>query len=176
MSHTINVICASAPIDETELLTLKLDCSLWTQPKRWVQGWAQDGGSGSVELGESGIMHEYEPAAVNMQLPSRTEQGSQDLKFSIQTLDGSGISVIRDVVNAIASNADKRVTATVSRYMSSNLSAPVESFRMTAKSATGSVEKGITVGCAFHDLTNKAFPAGENSRYTADNAPGLIWI
>lgn len=178
MSSTLQTFCASAPADEVGYLVIKLECPLWPVPKRWVQGSDAAPMSSVMQFGEAGGMHDYTPAAITADLPPRTDKGSQQFRFAIQTLEGSGIKLLRDTLYADAPISSKEVVVTVGYYLVSDLANPKDAFSMLGKIAAGGVSKGITVNCAINDFTNMAFPPPwlPDAYYTPDNAPGLKYV
>lgn len=71
---------------------------------------------------EDGQQATFEGCAIDIALPARNADGTQDLKFAISNVDG----VVSDAIDRILDEM-KSATLTFRRYISSDLSAPAAS-------------------------------------------------
>ncbi|MDX6915636.1 DUF1833 family protein [Pectobacterium carotovorum] len=117
---------------------------------------------------EDGETATFLASAIDIALPARNADGTQDLKFAISNIDGI-------VSNSILSALENLNGATVTyrRYISTDLSAPaVNPFTMAIKSGYWTaVEVQITAG--YMNVLDTAWP---RYRYTLPNFPGLRYL
>lgn len=128
-----------------------------------TKGW--DDITVTLEDGETAM---FLASAIDIALPARNADGTQDLKFAISNIDGI-------VSNSILSALENLNGATVTyrRYISTDLSAPaVSPFTMAIKSGYWTaVEVQITAG--YMNVLDTAWP---RYRYTLPNFPGLRYL
>lgn len=117
---------------------------------------------------EDGETATFLASAIDIALPARNADGTQDLKFAISNIDGI-------VSNSILSALENLNGATVTyrRYISTDLSAPaVSPFTMAIKSGYWTaVEVQITAG--YMNVLDTAWP---RYRYTLPSFPGLRYL
>lgn len=82
---------------------------------------------------ETGDVTTFKGSAIDVAIPARNADGTQDLKFAISNIDGEVSTAIR---NALANLSDAFIT--FRRYVSSDLSAPAAPpFTLSVKEGTG---------------------------------------
>jgi len=119
----------------------------------------------TTEAGESVI---FTACAMDIALPARNTDGTQDLKFAISNIEGLVSTAIRKALNSIS-----RATVTYRQYISTDLSAPSSvPYTMAIKSGEWtSLQAQITAG--YMNWLDSAWP---RYRYTLPNHPGLRYL
>ncbi|MDU1652743.1 MAG: DUF1833 family protein [Leclercia adecarboxylata] len=159
-SQALNRLYASGG-DEVILDTLQINVggqSYWL-----TRGWDDI----TVTL-ESGVKATFTGSAIDVALPARNADGTQDLKFAISNIDGVVSTAIRDALDNL-SNA----SLTFRRYVSSDLSAPASPpFTLTIKEGSWTAtEVQITAG--YMNILDTLWP---RYRYTLPLFPGLRYL
>ncbi len=160
MSQLLEVVYASAPVDEIIHHTIELISSKGT--RRLVQGYED-----LVATLETGSQVTFARSFFAVSLPQKSIKGAQELQFQIDNVSGDAMAFIE-----AAMEAGSRVTVVYRAYLGSNLSAPSETpMRLTVTASSVDV-KSASLRATFHDLVNAPWP---KRRYTAAFAPGLIY-
>ncbi|HBK2930477.1 TPA: DUF1833 family protein [Escherichia coli] len=117
---------------------------------------------------ETGSRATFTGSAIDLALPARNADGTQDLKFAISNIDGVVSTAIRDALDNL-SNA----SLTFRRYVSSDLSAPASPpFTLTIKEGSWTAtEVQITAG--YMNVLDTSWP---RYRYTLPLFPGLRYL
>ncbi|PLY37367.1 ArsR family transcriptional regulator [Pectobacterium carotovorum] len=129
-----------------------------------TKGW--DDITAVLEDGETQVT--FIACAIDVALPARNADGTQDLKFAISNVDGIVSGSIRSALDDL-SNA----TVIYRRYISTDLSSPAASpFTLAIKGGYWTaVEVQITAG--YMNVLDTAWP---RYRYTLPNFPGLRYL
>lgn len=117
---------------------------------------------------ETGDKATFTGSAIDVALPARNSDGTQDLKFAISNIDGVVSTAIR---NALDSLSDASMT--FRRYVSTDLSAPATPpFTLAIKEGYWTAtEVQITAG--YMNILDTAWP---RYRYTLPDFPGLRYL
>lgn len=117
---------------------------------------------------ENGAQATFKGSAIDVALPARNSDGTQDLKFAISNIDGVVSTAIRNALDNL-SNA----TLTFRRYVSTDLSSPASPpFTLDIKQGYWtSTEVQITAG--YMNILDTAWP---RYRYTLPLFPGLRYL
>lgn len=117
---------------------------------------------------ESGAQVTFVACGIDVALPARNSDGTQDLKFAISNVDGLVSTAIKKALNALS-----RATVTYRQYISNALNAPSSTpYTMAIKSGQWtSLQVQITAG--YMNWLDSAWP---RYRYTLPNHPGLRYI
>ncbi|CAM8035905.1 DUF1833 family protein [Leclercia adecarboxylata] len=117
---------------------------------------------------ENGAQATFLGSAIDVALPARNSDGTQDLKFAISNIDGVVSTAIR---NALDSLSDASMT--FRRYVSTDLSAPATPpFTLAIKEGYWTAtEVQITAG--YMNILDTAWP---RYRYTLPDFPGLRYL
>ncbi|HGH3375149.1 TPA: DUF1833 family protein [Kluyvera cryocrescens] len=117
---------------------------------------------------ETGDAATFKGSAIDVALPARNADGTQDLKFAISNIDGEVSTAIR---NALDNLSDASIT--FRRYVSSDLSAPATPpFTLSVKDGYWTAtEVQITAG--YMNILDTAWP---RLRYTLPLFPGLRYL
>ncbi|NEG91096.1 DUF1833 family protein [Leclercia adecarboxylata] len=117
---------------------------------------------------ENGKQAIFTGSAIDIALPARNADGTQDLKFAISNIDGVVSSAIRNGLDNL-----NEASMTFRRYVSSDLSAPATP-PITLEIKEGywtATEVQITAG--YMNILDTAWP---RYRYTLPNFPGLRYL
>ncbi|MEI7216280.1 DUF1833 family protein [Pectobacterium carotovorum] len=129
-----------------------------------TKGW--DDITAMLEDGETEAI--FIASAIDVALPARNADGTQDLKFAISNIDGIVSTAIREALNDLTG-----ATVTYRNYISTDLSAPASSpFTMTIKGGYWTaVEVQLTAG--YMNVLDTSWP---RHRYTLPEYPGLRYL
>jgi len=110
----------------------------------------------------------YIACGIDVALPARNSDGTQDLKFAISNADGIVSTAIKSALNAL-----NRATVTYRQYISTSLTAPSSTpYTMAIKSGQWNpLQVQITAG--YMNWLDTAWP---RYRYMLPNHPGLRYI
>ncbi|UKL14891.1 protein of unknown function DUF1833 [Erwinia phage Gungnir39] len=117
---------------------------------------------------EAGVQVTFQAAGIDIALPKRNADGTQDLQFAVSNIFGEVSSLVRPALN----RGDAGLL-TYRRYVSSDLGAPAEApYSLVIKSGQWTnTEAQIIAGYA--DILDTAWP---RFRYTVPFAPGLRYL
>lgn len=117
---------------------------------------------------ETGGKATFTGSAIDVALPARNSDGTQDLKFAISNIDGVVSTAIRAALDNLAD-----ASLTFRRYVSTDLSAPASPpFTLTIKEGYWTAtEVQITAG--YMNILDTAWP---RFRYTLPLFPGLRYL
>jgi len=159
-SAVLNRLYASGG-DEVILDTLQI--TVGGQSYWLTRGW--DDMTVTLETGTSAT---FTGSAIEIALPARNADGTQDLKFAISNIDGVVSTAIRNALDNL-SNA----SLTFRRYVSTDLSAPASPpFTLVIKEGSWTAtEVQITAG--YMNILDTSWP---RYRYTLTDFPGLRYL
>ncbi len=117
---------------------------------------------------ETGTKATFTGSAIDVALPARNADGTQDLKFAISNIDGVVSTAIRNALDNLSS-----ATLTFRRYVSTDLAAPAAPpFTLAIKEgAWTATEVQITAG--YMNILDTSWP---RYRYTLTDFPGLRYL
>jgi hypothetical protein len=117
---------------------------------------------------ESGEVVTFQAAAIDIALPARNSDGTQDLQFAIDNIDGITSTAIRNALDNLS-----EASLTYRNYVSTDLSAPASvPYTLTIKSGSWtSTQAQITAG--YMNVLDTAWP---RHRYTLPYYPGLRYM
>ncbi|HGN8816702.1 TPA: DUF1833 family protein [Citrobacter freundii] len=130
--------------------------------------WLTRGWEDIIVTLETGSQATFKGSAIEIALPARNADGTQDLKFAISNIDGVVSTAIRNALDNL-SNA----TLTFRRYVSTDLSAPASPpFTLAIKEGSWTAtEVQITAG--YMNILDTSWP---RYRYTLTDFPGLRYL
>ncbi|HHS9966820.1 TPA: DUF1833 family protein [Raoultella ornithinolytica] len=117
---------------------------------------------------ENGDTITFIASAIDIALPARNSDGTQDLQFAISNIDGEVSTSIRNAL----SNLDN-ASLTYRQYISTDLSAPATvPYTLAIKSGSWTaIQAQITAG--YMNVLDTAWP---RFRYTLNEFPGLRYM
>lgn len=117
---------------------------------------------------ENGDSITFTASAIDIALPARNSDGTQDLQFAISNIDGEASTAIRNALDNLSS-----ASLTYRNYVSTDLAAPASvPYTLAIKSGTWTATQAqITAG--YMNVLDTAWP---RYRYTLNNFPGLRYI
>lgn len=117
---------------------------------------------------ENGNVVTFLASAIDIALPARNSDGTQDLQFAIDNIDGVVSTAIRNALNNLSS-----ASLTYRNYISTDLSAPAEfPYTLAIKSGYWTASQAqITAG--YMNVLDTAWP---RYRYTLPYYPGLRYM
>lgn len=117
---------------------------------------------------ENGDVINFQAAAIDIALPARNSDGTQDLQFAIDNIDGRTSTAIRDALDNLSA-----ASITYRNYVSTDLSAPASvPYTLAIKSGSWtSTQAQITAG--YMNILDTAWP---RYRYTLPDYPGLRYM
>ena len=159
-SAVLNRLYASGG-DEVILDTLQI--TVGGQSYWLTRGWEDI----TVAL-ETGDKATFTASAIDVALPARNSDGTQDLKFAISNIDGVVSTAISNALDNLSS-----ASLTFRRYVSTDLSAPAAPpFTLAIKEGSWTAtEVQITAG--YMNILDTAWP---RYRYTLADFPGLRYL
>ncbi|HIE4322305.1 TPA: DUF1833 family protein [Serratia marcescens] len=130
--------------------------------------WLTNGWEDITTVLENGTLATFTACGIDLSLPARNADGTQDLKFAICNIDGTVSNTIRDALG----NQDIG-TLTYRNYLSTDLSAPASPpFTLTIKSGYWTpIVVQITAG--YMNVLDTAWP---RRRFTLPDYPGLRYL
>lgn len=146
-----------------EVIIETLEISVGDQHYWITKGW--DNVAATLEDGTQVI---FEACGIDVALPAKNKDGTQDLKFAISNVTGLVSTIIREAIK------QRQVsTITYRQYISTDLSAPSERpTKMSIKSGSWTpAVANITAG--FMNIMDKSWP---RHRFTLPEYPGLRHI
>ncbi len=117
---------------------------------------------------ENGAVITFSAAAIDIAIPARNSDGTQDLQFAISNINGEVSTAIRD---ALATQQDGVLT--YRQYVSTDLNAPASvPYTLTIKSGSWTaLQAQITAG--YMNVLDTAWP---RYRYTLNDFPALRYM
>jgi len=117
---------------------------------------------------ENGTDVTFTGSAIDIALPARNSDGTQDLKFAISNIDGVVSTAIRNALDSLST-----ASLTFRRYVSTDLSAPAAPpFTLAIKEGYWTAtEVQITAG--YMNILDTSWP---RYRYTLTDFPGLRYL
>ncbi|MFV8873654.1 DUF1833 family protein [Serratia fonticola] len=130
--------------------------------------WLTEGFEDITAILEDGTTQTFIATAINIVLPTRNADGTQDLNWAIDNIDGSVSTAIQKVINE-----QEIGEITYRKYISTDLSYPAERpFTLTVKGGTWSaIVAQIKAG--YLNILDTAWP---RRRFTLPGFPGLRYI
>ncbi|KDN14051.1 ArsR family transcriptional regulator [Snodgrassella communis] len=117
---------------------------------------------------ENGQTVDFVAAAIDLALPARNKDGTQDLKLAIGNIEGIVSSQIRASLNVLENAA-----ITYRTYVSTDLTAPAaKPFTLAVKSGFWTAEQ-VQITAGYLNVLDTAWP---RYRYTLADFPGLRYI
>lgn len=159
ISQALKVLYASGG-DEVRIQTLTLEMPSG-EHVRLVQSYYPE------MLGIDGVMHEFEPVGMEIDLPTKDDSGNQTLKFAIGFLEQE--ERINGMIDA-AIESGSPVYLVYREYISTDKSAPAMApIRMTVQGGVFDIDE-LGLEGSYFDMLNAAWP---RERYTIELAPGV---
>ncbi|ENZ7654319.1 DUF1833 family protein [Klebsiella aerogenes] len=117
---------------------------------------------------ENGAVITFSAAAIDIAIPARNSDGTQDLQFAISNINGEVSTAIRD---ALATQQDGVLT--YRQYVSTDLNAPASvPYTLAIKAGSWTaLQAQITAG--YMNVLDTAWP---RFRYTLNEYPGLRYM
>ncbi|HBU8352575.1 TPA: DUF1833 family protein [Klebsiella aerogenes] len=117
---------------------------------------------------ENGAVITFSAAAIDIAIPARNSDGTQDLQFAISNINGEVSTAIRD---ALATQQDGVLT--YRQYVSTDLNAPASvPYTLTIKAGSWTaLQAQITAG--YMNVLDTAWP---RYRYTLNDFPALRYM
>ncbi|MDA5495390.1 DUF1833 family protein [Yersinia intermedia] len=130
--------------------------------------WLTRGWEDITAILENGVSATFTACGIDIALPARNSDGTQDLKFAISNIDGIVSTAIRNALDNLGA-----ASLTYRCYVSTDLSAPAaKPYTLTVKSGYWTAtEVQITAG--YMNVLDTAWP---RHRYTLPNYPGLRYL
>lgn len=117
---------------------------------------------------ENGQVLTFSASGIDIALPAKNADGTQDLQFAVGNIDGVVSMAIR-----AALESQTKATLTYRSYISTDLSAPSEKpFTLAIKSGEWTATE-VQIVAGYMSIFNKAWP---RRRYTLADFPGLRHI
>ncbi len=127
--------------------------------------WLTAGWDNVTAVLENGQPATFEGCAVDIALPARNADGTQDLKFALSNIDGVVSGAIDEVLDA-----NMPATLTFRRYISTDLSAPSASpYTLDIKSGSWT-PTSVQVTAGYMNILKTAWP---RHRFNLVEHPGL---
>ncbi|EPK0737934.1 ArsR family transcriptional regulator [Klebsiella aerogenes] len=117
---------------------------------------------------ENGAVITFSAAAIDIAIPARNSDGTQDLQFAVSNIKGEASTAIRD---ALAARQDGSMT--YRQYVSTDLNAPASvPYTLAIKSGSWTaLQAQITAG--YMNVLDTAWP---RYRYTLNDFPALRYM
>lgn len=117
---------------------------------------------------ESGDTVTFSASAIDIALPARNSDGTQDLQFAISNIDGKVSTAIRNALDNLRS-----ATLKYRNYISTDLSAPASKpYTLAVKSGSWTALQ-VQIKAGYMNILDTAWP---RNRYTLPYYPGLRYI
>ncbi|WP_142426036.1 DUF1833 family protein [Klebsiella aerogenes] len=117
---------------------------------------------------ENGAVITFSAAAIDIAIPARNSDGTQDLQFAISNINGEVSTAIRDALASLTN-----ASLTYRQYVSTDLNAPASvPYTLTIKSGSWTaLQAQITAG--YMNVLDTAWP---RYRYTLNDFPALRYM
>lgn len=130
--------------------------------------WLTAGWDNVTAVLENGQTATFEGCAVDIALPARNADGTQDLKFAISNIDGVVSSAIDNILDEL-----KSARLTFRRYISTDLSAPAAApYTLEVKNGTWTATS-VQLTAGYMNVLKTAWP---RFRYSLAEHPGLRYM
>ncbi|CTQ11386.1 DUF1833 family protein [Klebsiella variicola] len=117
---------------------------------------------------DNGQTATFEACAIEIALPARNADGTQDLKFSVSNIDGVVSAAIDSILDDL-----KSATLTFRRYVSTDLSAPAAApYTLDIKNGTWT-PSAVQITAGYMNVLKTAWP---RNRYNLVDHPGLRYL
>lgn len=117
---------------------------------------------------EDGETITFTACAIDLALPARNSDGTQDLQFAISNIKGNVSTAIRDAIDELSS-----ATLKYRNYISTDLTAPASKpFTLKVKSGSWTALQ-VQIKSGYMNILDTAWP---RNRYTLPFYPGLRYI
>lgn len=117
---------------------------------------------------ENGDTVTFIAGAIDIALPARNGDGTQDLQFAIGNIDGVVSTAIRNALDNLST-----ASLTYRNYVSTDLAAPASApYTLAIKSGTWTATQ-VQITAGYMNVLDTAWP---RYRYTLNNFPGLRYI
>ncbi|QQN35697.1 DUF1833 family protein [Rahnella aceris] len=117
---------------------------------------------------ESGNSVTFTACAIDIALPARNSDGTQDLQFAISNIDGVASTAIRRALDNL-----RGATLKYRNYISTDLAAPASTpYTLAVKSGSWTALQ-VQIKAGYMNILDTAWP---RYRYTLPNFPGLRYI
>lgn len=117
---------------------------------------------------EDGQSATFEACAIDIALPARNADGTQDLKFAISNIDG----IVSEVIDSTLDDLTP-AKLTFRRYVSTDLSAPAAApYTLDIKSGSWT-PMAVQITAGYMNILDTAWP---RNRYNLVDHPGLRYI
>lgn len=117
---------------------------------------------------EDGDVVTFEACAIDIALPARNSDGTQDLQFAISNINGVVSTAIRSALDNLSG-----ATLTYRNYVSTDLVAPASTpYTLTIKSGYWTALK-VQIKAGYMNILDTAWP---RYRYTLPYYPGLRYM
>ena len=130
--------------------------------------WLTQGYDNITVILESGQTATFEACAIDIALPARNTDGTQDLKFAISNIDGVVSGAIDKVLDE-----QKSAKLTFRRYISTDLSAPATApYTLDVKNGSWT-PAAVQITAGYMNILDTAWP---RNRYNLADHPGLRYL
>lgn len=130
--------------------------------------WLTQGYDDTTVTLENGQTATFEACAIEIALPARNADGTQDLKFSVSNIDGVVSAAIDSILDDL-----KSATLTFRRYVSTDLSAPAAApYTLDIKNGTWT-SAAVQITAGYMNVLKTAWP---RNRYNLVDHPGLRYL
>lgn len=127
-----------------------------------------DGYDDVTAVTESGEEVTFIASAIDVALPARNSDGTQDLQFAVSNIDGEASTAIRNALDNL-----RGATMTYRKYTSNDLAAPAERpFTLKVKSGYWTATQAQIIA-GYMNVLDTAWP---RYRYTLPFYPGLRYM
>ncbi|KGT87245.1 ArsR family transcriptional regulator [Erwinia typographi] len=117
---------------------------------------------------EAGDTVTFTACAIDIALPARNSDGTQDLQFAISNIDGEVSTAIRNALDKLSS-----ATLKYRNYISTDLTAPASTpYTLAVKSGSWTALQ-VQIKAGYMNILDTAWP---RYRYTLPYYPGLRYI
>lgn len=117
---------------------------------------------------ESGDVVTFTACAIDIALPARNSDGTQDLQFALDNINGEASTSIRKALNELSD-----ASLTYRNYVSTDLSAPAEvPYKLAVKSGSWTATQA-QISAGYMNILDTSWP---RNRYTLPYYPGLRYM
>ena len=117
---------------------------------------------------ENGAVITFSAAAIDIAIPARNSDGTQDLQFAISNINGEVSTAIRDALASLTN-----ASLTYRQYVSTDLNAPASMpYTLAIKSGSWTALQAL-ITAGYMNVLDTAWP---RVRYTLNEYPGLRYM